>query len=607
MIIINTVSNSCLALLLLSATTTLWSTAEARPVPRTPKNCNATFFELPPEVTNIHNNSGLPPFVTPEINALVAALQGGWTPGFANTETPITSRVVRLIETMDWLCTASYSENWLDPLNMEDPPVRSPKSYVKDEFNIEFHATGTRLLCMVHAWAAVVKDWQPDAYEPLSGILTTFGYQDVDYGFNEDVDDAFNLNTGRFNPSKLSKVAANNCYSPKIMGGIVARYVTEYGRRDGYNAYGDLGRDNKPCEYNCRRYTDTTQYEPLKKKRGPGKILNKFRWKPMLEEDGRGYFSRQEHVTPHIGKRAKRAVLSDEDFESRMVMAPEDYDFDAAAREVAKRLQATANDDMLKAQIEYYDDKIAVIFAMIGAVASYGATFEQLCNFAIGIIYGEYDSILVAWNIKVKNDIVRPTTWIQEQMTNEYFDTYAGPFQGSKSIRGADFQAYVRVMPHSEYMSGSACICQSLKDFGDEWMDQTHGQLNSTGNAFFEYTPGASIPLPISTEMTGRPKPFLKHMSRTEPGKSPSQNLDLVALTLTEMRNQCGESRLNGGMHFERSVPDSYHVCEGIGNQAADYALQLLGGAGWDDSLAEPTDTPTSSPTEGPVEFDLSL
>jgi len=464
---------------------------------------------------------------------------------------------------------------------------------------------------MVHAWAAVVEDWQPEAKPTLSNILTTFGYQDVEYGFNAEADEAFNLNTGRENPSKLSKIAANNCYNPKIMGGIVARYVTEYGRTDGYNAYGDIGRDNKPCEYNCRRYTDTTQYEPLKKKRGQGKILNKFRWKPMLEEDGRGYFSRQEHVTPHIGKRAKRAVLSDEDFESRMAIAPADYDFNEAARQVAKRLQATANDEMLKAQIEYYNDKIGVIFAMIGAVASYGATFEQLCNFAIGVIYGEYDAILVAWNIKVKNDIVRPTTWIQEQMTDEYFDTYAGPFQGSKSIRGADFQAYVRVMPHSEYMSGSACICQALKDFGDEWMDETHGQLNTNGNALFEYTPGNSIPLPISTAQTGRPKPFQKYMSLTEPGKSPSKDLDLVAMSLTEMRNQCGESRLNGGMHFERSVPDSYHICEGIGTQAASYALDLLGGGGWDDSLADPTDAPTEpptfSPTEAPVAFDLSL
>jgi 23S rRNA G2069 N7-methylase RlmK/C1962 C5-methylase RlmI len=120
----------------------------------------------------------------------------------------------------------------------------------------------------------------------------------------------------------------------------------------------------------------------------------------MLEDDGRGYFTRQQHVTPHIGKTAKRAVLSDEDFESRILKNP-NYKYKDEAYLVADRLKATAEDDLKKATIEFYDDKFKVNFSVLSTVASYGVSFEQLLNFGFGITSSEYDSILVAWKEKV--------------------------------------------------------------------------------------------------------------------------------------------------------------------------------------------------------------
>jgi len=591
--------SSWLALSLLSATSQ-WQTADAAPKPKTPNEstCDYSAFQIPQVAIDTYNGAlgaGLPDFVALETFLLIQGLQGGWTPGLKGTETPVTSRIVRLIDNMDWACTAAYSSTWLDSLSMDEPIVRAPKNFTQENGKtIDYHTSSTRLLCMVHAWAAVSEEWDPNTKASLSAVLDPFfGTLDLTYGLMEEVEDLF-FNSGKPKKAAAKQYAADNCYSPKVMGQIIARNVVEYGRKDGFNAYGDKGRNGKACSHNCRPYTDTTNYKPLKKKKG---VKSKYRWTPMLEDDDRGYFTRQEHVTPHIGSRAKRAVLSDYDFEMRGETFGDttNFNWDKEAREVASRLAATATDDLLKAKIEFYDDKIAVIFKIIAAVASYGASFEQLCNFSIGLISGEYDSVLVAWNIKVKNDLVRPTTWIQEEMADETFSTYAGPGNGVDTIQGRDFQAYVRVMPHSEYMSGSACICQALADFTDEWMGLTHGELNG-GNAMFTFIPGGSIAVPIAMDETGREPPFVKGSSRTEPGETPSQNLTLVAPTMTDLRNQCGESRLDGGMHFARSVPDSYRVCEGIGTQAAGFAIQLLGTGGWKD---DPTgDVPDSDNDE---------
>merc|ERR1712238_102345 len=233
--------------------------------------------------------------------------------------------------------------------------------------------------------------------------------------------------------------------------------------------------------------------------------------------------------------------------------------------------------------IEFYDNKIAVTFAILGAVAAYGPSFEQLINFSFGLTASEYDSILVAWKEKVLHDRVRPTTWIQQKMANEEFETYGGRRKGVKRIKGKEFESWSRVMPHSEYVSGSACICQSLKDYTDAWMTHTMGDLDGyTGAPVFAR--GGSIVIPIATEQTGRAAPFLKHSSTKEPRLSPASDLTLVVPTMSTLRTQCGQSRLDGGMHFQTAVDHAYPLCQGIGHTVSEYSLNLLGSGGWTDT-----------------------
>lgn len=517
-------------------------------------------YQLPQGLIDEYNASGFPGAI--HILATVAGLDGGWTPGLKQYETPIAIRFTHLIDVMNWNCAAVYSSNWKDALTKAEPLLRSPtttsvSTAIGDDGDgvfatkdVDLHTSDARLLCMVHSWATVVRDWVPEAVPTLMGVINSYGYLGVSDTYNKDVDDCFNINTdGAADKTCLVDAAVNECYSPSIMGAIVARQLTEYARRDGWNMYGTLNKDGTPCTANCRRYTDTTGYAP---------VSSKFRWQPLLEGDGRGYETRQEHVTPHIGLTGKTAILSTTDFQGRLAPTPNyinEKKYNAEALALVQRLSVTATNDTKKMTIEFFDDKFKVVFAVIRSVVMLGLTFEQVLNFVLGLTASDYDAILVAWKEKRNYDLVRPTTWIQEQMANVDMMTYAGPGMGVTTIKGKNFEAWVRVMPHSEYVSGSGCICQAIYEYTDEWINFNLGLNNSI-----------AVPLP----------PFAVGSSKTEPDLTPQTEINIVMDNMLELRNACGQSRLDGGMHFTASIQSSYDLCQGIGSQGVDYTSYLV-------------------------------
>ena len=60
-------------------------------------------------------------------------------------------------------------------------------------------------------------------------------------------------------------------------------------------------------------------------------------------------------------------------------------------------------------EFTFMDDKFSVTFAVIGAVAMKGASFEQILNFVTGLTAVEYESIMLAWKEKVEHNLIRPT------------------------------------------------------------------------------------------------------------------------------------------------------------------------------------------------------
>ena len=84
---------------------------------------------------------------------------------------------------------------------------------------------------------------------------------------------------------------------------------------------------------------------------------------------------------PHIGRIGQTALLNKEQFASRKLDAP-DYDYNAESRKVIERLYNINDRD--KMEIELFDNKLNLGFAIAEEVVKRGASFEQVLNFFAG-------------------------------------------------------------------------------------------------------------------------------------------------------------------------------------------------------------------------------
>ncbi|CAM9585307.1 unnamed protein product, partial [Ectocarpus sp. 12 AP-2014] len=100
---------------------------------------------------------------------------------------------------------------------------------------------------------------------------------------------------------------------------------------DGWNADGSMGGR----EFNRVPFTgefsmtdsEGHAWTPYVPRNSPYELTNIKRWQPLVESDGLGYVSTQEHVTPHIGSTGRYLGFSskedEEAFSSRTIDAPD--------------------------------------------------------------------------------------------------------------------------------------------------------------------------------------------------------------------------------------------------------------------------------------------
>lgn len=69
----------------------------------------------------------------------------------------------------------------------------------------------------------------------------------------------------------------------------------------------------------------------------------------------------------------------------------------------------------------------------------------------------EIDATVLAWREKLAKDLMRPTTYIN-RWGEDGVRTGQPDISGPVEIRTASFEVLTRVMPHSEFPSGSACL-----------------------------------------------------------------------------------------------------------------------------------------------------
>ena len=472
-------------------------------------------------------------------------------------ETPIVVHFAHQFTYCQPGCVAYHDDKALSMITKSRPPFSTPDSY----FN-----SWSRTMCMMQCISDLTES---EPWGPNPNIASMLSEWDFDVlPTNNDLLDC------NHDPVCVQTVAENNDYDPRLIGQLVHLEIAAELEEDGWNSLGKQVYDAEtdsvvPCTTNCAPYADITGYFP---KNYPGIKWNddKYevkgrdkRWQPLLEENGYGSFNRQDHVTPHIGYTAKTMLIQ----EFQEAEAP-NYDYKAEADLVVNRLQEVVSDESRISALRDFDKKLIVrgIIQKSFRTQFGSQSFEDYIMYLAGLSAVEHDAVIQAWREKVRFDGVRPTTVIQ-RWNDDVINTYNGDPTSTEpqDIKARDFQSYVRVMPHSEYPSGSASLCTVYADFTDLYTK--------------EYFGGSTLELsPVGGEGG-----MALGCSGDEPfrfGCGASYHVS----TMTELVEMCAESRLWGGMHFTKSIEAGKEIMSGVGALGLDYVKTLKNGSDWTNS-----------------------
>jgi len=156
---------------------------------------------------------------------------------------------------------------------------------------------------------------------------------------------------------------------------------------------------------------------------------------------------------------------------------------------------------------------------------------------------------------------VRPISAVRFLFKNQMINSWGGTGRGTVSQKGEAFKPWLRTMAHSEYPSGSACMCAAWTEANRQW----YGGSDNMFNFAFPVTAGTS---------------------GIEPGVVPAVNMTVGPFaTFTIYEQRCGQSRHKAGVHFQQSIDDALANCGILGKTSADLWRAYLAG-----TVTEPVD-----------------
>eukprot|EP00178_Gracilaria_changii_P014855 TRINITY_DN416_c0_g2_i1.p1 TRINITY_DN416_c0_g2~~TRINITY_DN416_c0_g2_i1.p1 ORF type:complete len:561 (+),score=99.98 TRINITY_DN416_c0_g2_i1:106-1683(+) len=340
---------------------------------------------------------------------------------------------------------------------------------------------------------------------------------------------------------------------------------------DGWNSQGDLSgtQDNYLLPFR-----DYTGYVP---KNSPWKIRFPFRWQPLLENNGLGFFFRQESVTPFAGSAIAFSQTKQEmnRRKLRLPFARPNAPVHRALKRDVRLLKKLATDvlntsahltEEQRIYAELFDNKIkafkqgedevlgistAIRFAILAPNLDFNIDQEMIYTLASGI--AAFDSMVAAWKEKRRLDAVRPTGQTMKFLFGDAkVKVWGGPGKDPVEIDAGEWQPYIRTMPHAEFPSGSSCTCSTI-------VEHALVTTNFTDDMPLEFT----IP---------------KGSSRFYPGEVPENDMVVKIDRLSDWSKLCGQSRLWAGVHFEPSIKAGENLCRGIGKASQDVVDQLVAG-----------------------------
>lgn len=332
--------------------------------------------------------------------------------------------------------------------------------------------------------------------------------------------------------------------TPSGVGNRAAQAVIDFRHGDGSNQ--------------LNGYADTSGYVPVN---DPDHINDPNRWQPLRVSDGHGGFVVQKYIAPHWGGVVPFALSSGDQF--RPTDGPATVDERLYEKQAKEVLDYSAElDDKQKVIAEYWADGPAselppghwCLFAQYVSQRDNHDLGEDVRMF-FAVTNAIFDASVAAWDAKRVFNSVRPVTAIHYLYKGQQVRAWAGPYQGTQRIDGADWRPYqaatVVTPPFPEYLSGHSAFSAA----GAEILQRF------TGSDRF----GASYTQPAGS-------------SRVEPGAVPRRDLTLAWRTFTDAADQSGISRRYGGIHFIQGDLDARELGRKVGAQAWRRAKAFING-----------------------------
>jgi hypothetical protein len=330
------------------------------------------------------------------------------------------------------------------------------------------------------------------------------------------------------------------------IGNRAGSAVAAVREQDGMNQLGNEGGR----AFNRQPYADYLGYKPVNT---AYTLLFPSRWQPNVVTNGGGIFQVQQFVTPQMRVVLPYSYDNPNVFRAPFPSESQIFNFLAYKRQADEVLAVSANlTDEQKIIAEIFNDKIRSLgFSALFASQSNNLTLEQFVHYDFLTNAAAFDTAIAVWNEKHRYDVVRPFSAIRFLYGDRLVRAWGGPGKGTVNIPASEWRSYLNTADHPEYPSGSAAFCGA------------HAQASRL--YFGSDNLGWSIPTPQGSSLV-------------EPDVTPAADIVINFATWSELEEECGLSRLWGGVHFTPSLPAGRNIGRAVGSAAFQFVQSHLNG-----------------------------
>ncbi|MFE6288283.1 DUF6851 domain-containing protein [Streptomyces sp. NPDC057877] len=349
--------------------------------------------------------------------------------------------------------------------------------------------------------------------------------------------------------------------SPVGIGNVAASRVWEALKNDGMNVLGNEGGR----KYHRVPWADYTGYTPVNT---PYKLVNPSRWQPQLgPHNGRragggpgdmGIFVSQHFVTPQIRLTKPHIFADPAQFRLAAPTFSDHTNVRAYRRSVDEVIEASAHlNDERKALAEIMENKLWGIGHSSIVIARKHDPDDEMgvhrwAHWMLQHILATFDTLIAAWHQKARYDAARPISAVRYLYGRSKLTAWGGPGMGTvNDMPGHEWKGYLPTGDHPEYPSGSTTLCAAASQtakrfFGSDELDWT-----------IDFPAGKSL---------------------VEPGIAPAKDVRVHFSTWAEFDLACARSRVDGGVHFAKTVERSLVFGEQFGDLAHEFIARQVKG-----------------------------